>query len=100
MNVNLSVFIYFVRPSTDKAENICETCNNTFSYLRTEKHFIFISNKFKRKLKQIKDLDFISQFTAIIRYFPSKNSITADPLSKIETFYVNQTFDYNESADN
>lgn len=54
---------------------------------------------FKQKLdkaspRQIRHLDFLSQFTTDIRHIPGKENVVADTLSRLEAIHVNNTIDF------
>lgn len=58
--------------------------------------FAFKQKMEKATPRQIRHLDFISQFTTDLRHISGKNNITADLLSRIEQI---QAIDYNQLAD-
>ncbi|GFR10228.1 hypothetical protein TNCT_243741 [Trichonephila clavata] len=80
-----------------------------FRYMLKARNFILCTDHkpltyaFKQKLdkcspRQVRQLDFISQFTTDIRHIKGSDNLTADTLSRIASIHMPDTIDYNEIA--
>lgn len=61
--------------------------------------FAFKQKPEKASPRQLRQLDFISQFTTDIRYIAGKDNIVADMLSRIEAVQLSSQIDFNKLAE-